>query len=877
MTWRRFFRRRDLDAEVARDLEFYIDAETNDNIARGMPPAEARTAALRKLGNPTLIREEVYRMNTAGFVETVWQDLRYAARVLRKGPAFTATAVLSLALGIGGTSAVFTVVRGVLLKPLPYRDPDRLVKVAAADPGTPRPETVDFTTTSDWRARSRSFESLSLYRAAGGAIVENGQPELLDGMRVNYDYFDTLGIRMQLGRTFLLGEDRPDRRYEVILTHGLWMRRFGGNPGILGHVIRMSDNSFTVVGVLPPGFRPLARPGGNVLPEFYLPLAYALDQPSACRGCQHLQLIGRLKTGVTVEQARDELTSVMRGIVREHPTDYAKDVAIRIMPLREYMVDRVSTAMWVLLAAVGLVLLLASANVANLVLARATGRTAEMAVRAALGAARLRLARQLILECLLLATAGGAAGLLLAWLATSALVAYGSRELPRISEVGIDAHVLWFTLGVSLFTVTVFGVMPALRASRVDLASSLKDWSRGSAGRAGRTFRNMLVTAEVTLAFVLVLGAGLIGRSFLRLTGVDPGFDPHNVLTLGVYLYGERYRSPGANLDYYRQVLQRLRATPGVESAALVSTLPLDGFDRRGFHIQDRPLANPSDSPSADTYSVSPDYFRVMRIPLKRGRFIGEADRQGAPLVALISESCARSQFAGVDPIGKHIQLGGRHDDREWLTIVGVVGDVHQYGLDRPSDMEAYIAQTQNLDFSYNLVARTTEDPLRAERAVRAAFLAVDPTQPVYHVQPLSAYLSDTLAARTFTLALLGLFGALALALAAIGIYGVISYAVSARTREVGIRMALGAGRRDVLSMVLRQGAVLMGLGIACGLAASIALARFLSTLLFEVPPTDPAAYAVAALGLSAVALVATYVPARRATHIDPMAALRVG
>lgn len=873
MSWRRYFHRKSLDDQVERDLQFYLDSETEDNLARGMCAPEARAAAIRKLGNPTFIREEVYRMNTAELLETIWQDLRYAYRVLRMSPGFTATAILSLALGIGGNTAVFTAVRGVLLKPLPYRDPGRLVKVAAADRDTPDPQTVDFTTTADWRSRSRSFDSLSLYRNVAGAIVENGKPELLEGMRVNYDYFDTLGVNMHLGRTFLPEEDRPDRRNQVILTHGLWMRRFGGDLHILGRTIRMTDNSFTLVGVLPAEFRPLAQTDGMIFPEFYLPLGYALGQQDACRSCQHLQLIGRLKAGVSVEQARDELGSIMRDIVREHPADYSKSAAVRITPLRNHMVDRVTTAMWALLGAVGLVLLMACANVANLVLARATGRAKEMAVRAALGAGRWRLMRQLMLECLLLAAASGVAGFLLAYLATSALVAYGSRELPRIAEIGMDAPVLWFTIGVSLLTVAMFGVIPALGASRVDLTASLKDSGRATDGRTHISLRSLLVTAELALAFVLVINAGLLGKSFMRLTGVNPGYDPLNVLSLGVYAYGQRYQEPEVELNFYRQVEDRLLAIPGVESVGMASVLPQGSFDRRALHIKERPLPNPTDAPAADTYSVSPGYFRAMRIPLKRGRSFTESDRMGTLRVALISESCARSQFAGTDPIGKHIQLGGR----DWLTIVGVVGDVRQHGLDRPSNMEAYLAQAQDLNFGYNMVIRTTVPPQSLEGAVRSAFLAVDPTQPIYHVRPLADYLSDSLAARTFTLALLGLFGALALVLAAVGIYGVISYTVSARTREMGIRMALGAGRREILCMMLLHGLALTAIGIACGLGASLVLSRFLSTLLYDVQPTDPATYAAAAAGLAAVAFGATLVPSSRATRIDPMTALRAG
>jgi len=877
MNWRRLFHRQRRDTELAGDLDFYIEIETEENIARGLPPKAARAAARRKLGNAALIREEVYRMNTAGLIESIWQDLRYAVRVLRRSPAFTAAAIVSLALGIGGNTAVFTVVRGVLLKPLPYYDPDRLVKVAEADPGDPIPQNVDFTTTSDWRDRSRSFEHLALYRDAEGAIVEAGRSEVLEGMRVNYDYFAMLGVPMRLGRAFLAEEDRPDRRREAILTSGLWKRRFGGDPGVLGKPVQLTGVPFTVVGVLPPEFRPLGLPDGGVLPEYYAPLGYALGQPMACRSCQHLQLIGRLKRGVSVEQARSELNSIMAGMVREHPTEYASGARVSVTPLRNHLVDRVSTALWVLLGAVGLVLLIACANVANLILSRATGRAKEMALRAALGAGRARLVRQSILECLLLAGAGAGAGLLLAWMATSALVAYGSAQLPRIADIRMDAQVLGFTLAASLATVALSGAMPALRTSRIDLTDSLKDAGRSTEGRSRHALRNLLVAGELALAFLLVMGAGLLARSFVRLTAVDPGYDPHNLLTLGVYCYGERYKQPEAELNFYRQAIERLRAEPGVENAAMASVLPLGSFDRRGFHIQDRRLASESEAPMADTYSVSPAYFRVMRIPLQRGRFFTDADRIGAPLVAVISESCARSQFPREDPLGKHIQLGGRHEDREWLTIVGIVGDVRQYGLDQPSRMEAYIAQAQDVGFSYSMVVRTSIDPQRLEKTVRAAFQAVDPTQPVFHVRPLEAYVSDSLAARTFTLALLGLFGALALALAAVGVYGVISYTVSLRTREFGIRMALGAARQDVLSMVLRQGLALAGGGIAAGVCAAMALTRLLSLLLYEVRPRDLATSAASALGLAAVALCAAYLPARRATRIDPMAALRIG
>jgi putative ABC transport system permease protein len=798
--------------------------------------------------------------------------LAFSLRTLRKNLGFSVVAVITLALGVGANTAIFSVVKAVLLNPLPYGEPGRLVGIAESDPDTPRPITVDFTTTHDWRERSRSFESLSLYRDTAGAIVENGEPELLTGMRVNYDFFDTLGVKVALGRGFLPEEDRSDRRYEVILSHEVWARRFGADPHILGRVLRLSESSFTVVGVLPAGFRPLFA---GETPGIYTPLGYDLSQPSACRGCQHLRLIGRLKAGVTVGAARAELVKVMSGIVREHPKDYDRNASVRVTPLRDQIVGRVSTTLWVLLGAVGFVLLIACANVASLLLARATGRAKEMALRSALGAGRSRLVRQLMAESFLLALAGGIAGVLLAVAGTRALATLGPKEIPRVSEIRMDLPVLLFGLASGLATGLLFGVAPALRASRVDLNDALKDLGKATGGRSRHGFRNILVTAELALAFVLVVGAGLMAKSFVRLMNVDPGYDAHHVLTASTYVYGARYKSPVAELGYYTQVLERLRSTPGIESAAMTSTLLLDGFDRRGFHIQDRPLANAAEAPSVDTYSVSPEYFRVLRIPLKRGRGFGPQDGPAAPKAALISESCARLQFPNLDPIGKHIQLGGRSNDKPWLTIVGVVGDVRQYGLDRAPNMEAYIVQAQDMSFGYWLVARTSADPRRSEHALREAFLSVDRTLPVVNVEPLETYLADTLAERTFGLALLALFGLLALLLAAVGIYGVISYAVSLRTREVGIRMALGAGRRNVLAMVLRQGLALIGLGLALGFAASLALTRFLSSLLYEVRPTDLATSLAVAAVLAAVALLASYLPARRAASVDPMVALR--
>jgi putative ABC transport system permease protein len=694
-------------------------------------------------------------------------------------------------------------------------------------------------------------------------------------MRVSHDFFEALGATMHLGRAFLPDEDRPDSRFVLVLSHALWARRFGADPGVLGGAVRLGERSFTVVGVLPADFRPVQVRDSEDAPEYYTPLGYALSDRDACRGCQHLHLIGRLKPGVTPSLASADLNGIMRDLIREHPTEYGSEARAVVEPLRERLVGRVSTALWVLAAAVGFVLLIACANVANLLLARATGREREMALRAALGAGRRRLVRQMLTESLLLALLGGAAGVLLAVWGTHALAAVAPREIPRVSEIAVDAPVLAFGFVASLLTGLLFGLAPAVRASRVDVNDVLKDASRSTQGRGRQGVRNVLVTAEIALAFVLAVGAGLLGKSFLRLMNVDPGYDPHNVLTLNTYVYGARYQSPEAELGYYNQAMERLRAIPGVDSAAMVSTLPMSSFDRRGFHIQDRPLANPSEAPSADAYSVSPEYFRAMRIPIVLGRAFTDQDTAQTIPVALISESCARSQFPDQDPIGKHIQLGGRDEARPWAEIVGVVGDIRQYGLDRPSSMEAYIPQAQNLSFVYQLVARTTVDPRQFERAARDAFYAVDNTQPVFRVTPLATYLRATLAERTFTLTLLGLFGGLALLLAAVGIYGVISYAVSLRTREMGIRLALGAQPSDLLGMVLRQGLALVGAGLAIGAVASFGLTQFMASLLYEVRPTDLATSVIVAIVLACVALAAAYLPARRAMRIDPIVALR--
>ncbi len=597
------------------ELSFHLESRAADLERTGIPPAEAARRARIEFGAVEGYKEVCRETRGLRPFDELRGDLRFAFRVLRKSPAFAVAAVVTLALGIGANTAIFSAVKAVLLNQLPYRTPDRLVKLGESDDGETRAETIGYATAFDWRRRSHSFASMSLYRNTTGALVEHGESELLAGLRVNSDFFDTLGIRMQLGRGFLPEEDTPARRYEVILSHSLWMRRFGGDPHIIGRAIRLSDSAFTVVGVLPAGFRPLAIPGLPETAEIFEPLGYALADPMACRDCQHLQLIARLKPGVEAARAHAGLNAIMDDLVRQYPASYPPQAKVAFEPLRDHIVGGVRTALWVLMGAAGFVLLIACVNVASLMLARASGRAREMALRAALGAARWRLIRQLITESLLLALAGGLAGVLLGWCCTRQLVALAPQALPRVDQIHMDATVLWFAMAVSLFTGVLFGLMPAWRTSRADFGKTTGSRSRSR-------LRDMLVIGELALTFALAVGAGLLGKSLLRLMNVDAGFDPHHVLSLKVHVYGARYQKPAAELNYYAQAFARLRAIPGIESVAMTSLIPMADFDRAGFHVRDRRAAHDSEDPSADRYSVS---LAASYLPARRAASVDPA------------------------------------------------------------------------------------------------------------------------------------------------------------------------------------------------------------------------------------------------------------
>lgn len=802
-------------------------------------------------------------------------ELRSSLRGLRRNPAFTIIAVLTMALGIGANTAIFSVVEAVLLNPLPYTEPHRLVAISETAPDMPDNQLSDPFTAADWQARSHSFESMAMYIDAAGVLVENGEGEIVRALRVSSGFFSTLGVRMQLGREFLPDEDRPDRRFTVvILSDGLWKRRFGGDPHIVGRVIQLSSAHYAVVGVLPREFKPLLHGNTELLPEMYMPAGF--DYSSVCRRCLGPHTVARLKKGVGVDEARAELTTIMHSIVREHGSDYDRGAGVSIVPMRDFLLGRVSVALWAVLGSVGFVLLIACTNVANLLLARASAHSRDLVLRAALGAERWHLARLLFTDSLILGLTGGAIGFALALWGSGALASAFPQQIPRIKDVQIDWMVLVFTIAASVITAILCGIAPAWYATNMDLNDALKVAGRGSTDQSRKGLRRVLVATEFALAFVLVTGALLMGKSYLRLMSVNPGYDPQNVLTLTSTVWGSRYSTEAAFLNYYEQTLKRLATLPGIESAAWTNIMPLDFSDPQRIHLEGRPTVSESEAPLVDFYSVSADYFRVLKIQLKRGRLFTAQDRFKTLRVALLSESCARSLFPGEDPLGKHIQFGDSDPKKPWVTVIGVVGDVRQYRLDKAPNMEAYVAQAQGVVVGYyRLVARTTVPSSRMERPVRELFRSVDPMLPVYHVKSLEEYLAGTVATRTVTLALLGLFSLLALMLAAVGVYGVISYTVTLRTREIGVRMALGAGRCSILAMVLRDNVVTIIIGVAVGLAASLPLTRLLESLLFEVKPIDVVALSTAAVVLVGTALLGSCLPARSAAATDPMVALR--
>ncbi|MGH9747499.1 MAG: ABC transporter permease [Candidatus Acidiferrales bacterium] len=808
-------------------------------------------------------------------MQTLLQDLKYAARTLAKSPAFTIIAVLTLALGIGANTAIFSIVKALLLDSLPYRHPGRLVTLAASDQETLNPTNVSFASVEDWKLRSHSFDSIALHR--DWSPISNGGDisEITYGLRVSRNFFDTLGVQPALGRAFSPEEDRPKQWHVVMLSHSYWIRRFGGDPTVIGRTLLFDQVPFQVVGVLPQTFQSLSFTDEGHTPDIWSPLGYDLSLPYACRSCQHLRAVGRLKEGVNLAQARAEMNSIASQLAREFPKDYRADASVVVMPLRESWYGNVQAGLWLLLGATGLILLIACVNVGNLLLARAARKQREVALRAALGATRWRIVRQLLTESTLLSVLGAIAGILFAEWILASLVRWGPVDVPRLADVHFDYAIFLAALAISLAVGILTGLAPALQAARMDQREALQQTSRGSHGKSVGGLRGALVAIEVCLAFVLTFSAGLLLKSFVRATSVNPGFTVENLQGVNFALEGARYQEDPTVIRFEREALERIRAIPGVEAAGIVSTLPIGGsFDRRGFHVQDRPIPD-ADAPSVDAYYVSPGYLPAMGIRTIRGRPFTEDDVAAATPVALISEMTAHALWPGEDPLGKRIQLGGRDDTKPWATIVGIVGDVRQYALDIPPSPQAYELFLQNPIDRPIVMIRSTIAPSALMSAVKEQISAIDTSVPVYEPFQMTDLLSASLAQRRFTMTLLASFGVLAIVLAAIGIYGVMSSAVAQRTSEFGVRMALGAQATDILHLVSAEGLLRAGLGLLAGLALSVAISRILKSQLFEVSAIDPSTVVCSIFLVAAFAFAACYVPARRATRVDPMVALR--
>jgi putative ABC transport system permease protein len=798
--------------------------------------------------------------------------------MLRKRPGFTLVAVITLALGIGANTAIFTVVNAVLLRSLPYENSEQLVRIGSANLqkgtrlGTFSPQ--DF---YDWRERNTVFESMAAYDGWSPSLTGTGEPERLAAGRVSSSFFDVLKARPALGRSFLPAEEQRGNHLVAVLSHGLWQRRFGANPSIIGQSITLNGLSYTVVGVMPQGFEPPQFSGLDFeRPELWAPFAPDLSQWSRSGRAVDAG-IARLKPGVTLQQAEAEMATIGQQLQQQYPESNA-GFGTSLASLQDQLVGSIRPALFVFLAAVGFVLLIACANVANLLLARAATRQREIAIRTALGAGRLRVIRQLLTESVLLALLGGGLGLLLALWATDFLVALGSGSIPHPGKIGLDGRVLSFTMALTFVTGIVFGLLPALQASKPDLNETLKDGGRSATGGAGRQrLRSLLVVSEIALSLMLLVGAGLLVKSFIRLQQVNPGFDPANVLAMYVFLPGAKYPDDARQVAFFDQVEQRVAALPGVESVGMVSNLPISGnFDQVSFYIEGQPTPNPGDVPDVERYYVNADYFRALRIPLKTGRPFGPEDRADAPRSVIIGEATARRFWPNESPIGKRVKLGALDSSDPWLAIVGVVGDVRHYALDIAPAPQIYLPYTQSPSQQMTLLVRgSTSDPESQAAAVRDQVWAVDRDQPVYNIKSMERVVAESMAQRRFTVLLLGIFSAVALMLAVIGLYGVMTYMVTQRTHEIGVRMALGAQAGDVLKLIVGHAMTLVVIGVLMGLAASFAMTRVISSFLYNVSATDPWTFAGVPLVLCAVAALASYIPARRATKVDPMVALR--
>ena len=851
-------RYQEFDAELESNLQMQME----DNLRAGMSPEDARYAALRKFGNVTQVKEDAWRLWGFVWLEQLWQDARFALRTLAKNPGFTVVAAITLALGIGANTAMFSVVNAVLLRPLAYKDSDRLVCIWAEIPRMHITGAfVEYNTFAEyWRAESHSFESMVAYSPLWVNLTSARVPERLFAYRVNASFLSMLGVHPVLGREFVATEDQPGAPRVAMLSHRLWVRLFGGDPGLIGRSMTIDRDTYTVVGVLPPDFDFYDREA-----DIYMPIACSTARQ---RGEPTVGVNARLKAGVTVAAAQAEIDGLCRRWVED--THYPKDWHARVWRVHDYAVRHVRLSVVVLAGAVGLVLLIACANVANLLLARAATRQREIAVRNALGATSRRILRQLLGESALLGLLAAGLGLLLAWGGIRAMVA-GTAYLPFQDTVRIDAPVLWFTLGAAMLTTLLFGLAPGLAAVRGRLAESLQEGGRTGEGKLHGRLREALVVAEVALALLLAIGASLTARSLIRLQAVDPGFRADGILTAYLTLPEAEYAKPSSRVTFFESLLERLRRMPGVQGVSMVSHLPFSNSKSGGdVTVEGRAPLRPGEKLIVFQRSIDPDYFRTLQVQLRRGRFFNKTDPAG-PAVAIINETMERRCWPGQDPLGKRFGDG----KNQWLTVVGVVADMRQTALADDPDMEAYVPYRELPGPTMGVAVRTALDPMRLAPTLRTAVGELDKELPISEIGTLTHDIAHSTRERRFTVALLGAFALLALVLAAVGTYGVISYSVARRTQEIGVRMSLGAVRSNIIGMVVGRAVLLGGVGTILGIVGALVLTRLMRSILYEVSATDPLVFGGVALLLLLVTAVAGYVPARRATEVDPMVALR--
>ena len=869
--WRKQQAEKTLDDEIRSSVEIL----TREKIEQGLLPLEARRQALIELGGAEQVKEEVRAARAGRLLEDLGRDLRFGFRTLAKSPGFAAVAVVTLAVGIGATTAVFSIVDAVVLKPLPYRDPGRLVQIWMRFTGIGIPNDQNAVSAPEFQdlQQNNSLSQVAAIDMDSYNINIGGRPERIDAGRVSVSFFPLLGVEAQLGRVFLPEEGLAGRDRVVLLSDGLWRRRFGGDRGVLGRKLVMNGRACEIVGVLPRGFDMPHEA------EVWTPLVFtAADLTPDNRGSHFLEAIARIKPALSLDQARADMAVVSRRMIQQNPGYPYKDFnfAVLLVPLLEQEIGDIKVALWVLMGAVGLVLLIACGNVANLLLARASARQREMALRLALGVGRWRLMRQLLTESLLLALLGGAAGAALALIAVKAIVA-AAASFPRVANTRLDPGVLLFTLLASVATGILFGLAPAFQTARHATYEALKQGSRGIAA-GSQTLRGALVVGELALSLVLLTGSGLLIRSFLRLEQVNGGFRAEGVLTLRVSLPEEKYAKPEQTRVFYRDLLDRVRRLPGVDAAGAATGLPLGGSGWSGTTSIDTESVPEKDRfPEADQRPVTPGFFEALGIPLVRGRYFDQRDTETAAPVAIVDETLADTYWPGQDAIGKRIRQGGRRSKAPWRQIVGIVRHVRYRTLESPSRVEFYwpYPQTNFALGSMSLAIHTGADPRMLANAVREQVLALDPDQPVYRIRTMQELMAQSIAQRRLLTLLLAIFAGVALLLAAVGIYGVMAYSVAQRIHEIGVRMALGARGASILRLVLGQSLWLTGAGLLIGLAGSLLLTRLLATLLFDLKATDPSTYLAVAFFLAVVAQAASCLPAWRATAVDPVAALR--